>query len=57
MTPSHRLEATRDVQRIARLGSNKTCADSFFIRKLTSVANKLTAEALSPVGGVNDKQI
>ena len=57
LTPSHGLEAARDVQRIARLGSNQTCADSFFVRKLTSVANKLTAEALSPVGGVDHEQI
>ena len=57
LTPSHRLKSTRDVQRIARLGSNQTCTNSLFVRKLTSVAHELAAEALSPVGGVDYKQI
>ena len=57
LTPSHRLKSTRDVQRFARLGSDLTCAHSLFVRKLTSVAHELAAEALSPVGGINDQQI
>ena len=57
LTPSHRLEATRDVQRITRLGGDQTCADSLFIRKLQSVAYELATKALSPVGGINHEQI
>jgi hypothetical protein len=53
LTPSHRLKSTRDVQRIARLRSDQTCADSLFVRELTSVAYELAAEALSPVGGID----
>lgn len=57
LTPSHRLEATRDVQGIAGLGSDQTCADSIVSRKLESVAYELATVALSPVGGINYKQV
>jgi hypothetical protein len=57
LAPSHRLKAARNVQRVAGLGSDQTCADRFFIRKFTSVAYELATEAFSPVGGVDDKQI
>jgi hypothetical protein len=55
LTSSDRLEAARNVQRIASLGSDQTRADSLFIRKFTSVAHELATVAFSPVSGVDDK--
>lgn len=57
LAPSHRLKAARNVQRVAGLGSDQTCADSLFIRKSTSVAYELATEPFSPVSGIDDKQI
>jgi hypothetical protein len=54
LTPSDRLEAARNVQRIAGLGSDQARADSLFVRKLTSVVYELATVAFSPVSGVDD---
>jgi len=57
LTPTHRLEATRNVKGITSLGSDQTCADRFLVGKLASVAHELATESLSPVSRINHKEI